>query len=440
MSSRRRVGLALIVAVSAAAGIVSAIDRVDGPAAVGVPADRVTEPLGDVVVLFDVGEVDREVVEAAFTIAERAGGAAATGRSGSAGMLRVSRNGVTIHSAPDGYLIPLVYLALPQSAAAGLTGTDVSSLLATDTVVMNEITARQTGAQVGDVVDMRVLDGPVHSYRIAAVKPHTQLGGSEIVLNTAAVERLGVVDDTRIAVWSIDSRADADAAIAALGIENRTDTQVSRSWSPPSPDDTLSTARLKDALGEPWYQVTGESSIAMHPTWIAENLTDGRVLLNATIPVRARCHRRIVADLQAAFAEVAAAGLAGAIDVANTNTFGGCFNPRYSRLGGFLSRHAYAAALDMNTLSNCQGCVPRMDCGVVRIFRKHGFAWGGNFRRPDGMHFEWVGVRRDQIAYPSTYCPNVVNSLTQSQGDIGERGREVLVDGVDAAHQHVHDH
>jgi hypothetical protein len=440
MLSRSRVALALIVAVSAAAGIATAIDRVDGPAAVSVPADRVTEPLGDVVVLFDVGEVDREVVEAAFTIAERAGGAAATGRSGSAGMLRVSRNGATIHSAPDGYLIPLVYLALPQSAAAGLTGTDVSSILATDTVVMNEITARQTGAQVGDVVDMRVLDGPVRSYRIAAVKPHTQLGGSEIVLNTAAVERLGVVDDTRIAVWGIDSRADADAAIAALGIENRRDTQVSRSWSPPSPDDTLSTARLKEALGEPWYQVTGESTIAMHPTWLAENLTDGRVLLNSTIPVRARCHRRIVADLQAALAEVAAAGLAGAIDVANTNTFGGCFNPRYSRLGGFLSRHAYAAALDMNTLSNCQGCVPRMDCGVVRIFRKHGFAWGGNFRRPDGMHFEWVGARRDQIVYPSTYCPNVVNALTQSQGEAAERGREVLVDGADAAHQHVHDH
>ncbi len=442
MMSRGRVALALIVAVSAAAGIVSAIERVDGPAAVGVPAARITESLGDVVVLFDVGDVDRAVVEAAFTIAERSGGAAAPGRSGSAGMLRISRNGATIHSAPDGYLIPLVYLALPQSAAAGLTGTDVSSLLATDTVVMNEITARQTGAQVGDVVDVRVLDGPVRSYRVAAIKPHTQLGGSEIVLNTAAVERLGVVEDTRIAVWSIDSRSEADAAIAALGIENRTDTQVSRSWSPPSPDDTLSTARLKDALGEPWYQVTGESTIAMHPTWMAQNLTEGRVLLNAAIPVRARCHRRIVADLQAALAEVAAAGLAAAIDVGNTNTFGGCFNPRYSRLGGFLSRHAYAAALDMNTLSNCQGCVPRMDCGVVRIFRKHGFAWGGNFRRPDGMHFEWVGARRDQIAYPSTYCPNVVNPLTQSQSleVTGERGREVLVDGADDQHQHVHDH
>jgi D-alanyl-D-alanine carboxypeptidase len=97
-------------------------------------------------------------------------------------------------------------------------------------------------------------------------------------------------------------------------------------------------------------------------------------------------------------------------------------------------------AIDMNTLSNCQGCVPRMDCRVVRIFRKHGFAWGGNFRRPDGMHFEWVGQRRDQIAYPSTYCPNVVTAgATQSAGDLPTVGRSVLVEGVDELASHEHE-
>jgi hypothetical protein len=61
----------------------------------------------------------------------------------------------------------------------------------------------------------------------------------------------------------------------------------------------------------------------------------------------------------------------------------------------------------MNTLANAQGRVPRMDCRVVRIFRKHGFAWGGNFLVPDGMHFEWVGEARNTWQYPSTYCPNL---------------------------------
>ena len=48
-----------------------------------------------------------------------------------------------------------------------------------------------------------------------------------------------------------------------------------------------------------------------------------------------------------------------------------------------------------------------MDCRVVRIFRKHNFAWGGNFLMPDGMHFEWVGEPRNTCQYPSRYCPNV---------------------------------
>ena len=63
-------------------------------------------------------------------------------------------------------------------------------------------------------------------------------------------------------------------------------------------------------------------------------------------------------------------------------------------------------ALDMNTATNPMGGVPTMDCRVVRIFRKWGFAWGGNFSTPDGMHFEWVGEDRSQISYPSTYCAN----------------------------------
>jgi hypothetical protein len=56
-----------------------------------------------------------------------------------------------------------------------------------------------------------------------------------------------------------------------------------------------------------------------------------------------------------------------------------------------------------------------MNCEVVRIFRRHNFAWGGNFTSRDGMHFEWVGERRDLLPYPSTYCPNLVAATTLSE-------------------------
>jgi hypothetical protein len=78
-----------------------------------------------------------------------------------------------------------------------------------------------------------------------------------------------------------------------------------------------------------------------------------------------------------------------------------------------------------------------MNCYVVRIFRKHGFAWGGNWRTPDGMHFEWVGEARDQIAYPSRYCPNNVGGAPQSNSSNGavvdQVGRDVLVANVDSS-------
>jgi D-alanyl-D-alanine carboxypeptidase len=424
---RHQVALAVAAAglsvAGLAAGIDVGIDAVDAPATVATRADRVDPGLGDVVAIFDVQDVDREVVEATFRIAEQAGAAAASARTGSAGMVRIARNGTTVHSAPDGYLIPQVYLAMPEAAIAGVIGRDVSRLLSPGAVVMNQITATMSGAQVGDVIELRAADDSVQPFLVAGIRPHEQSGGSDLVMTTAGAARIGAVEDTRTVIWDIDSRAAVDAQIAAEGLE---------SWDAADPDSTLSTPRVKQALGEPWYLPIDDTNIAMHPTWVATNLTPGRELLNAAIPVRARCHVRVVADLQAAFAEVAAAGLGGAIDVGNTNTFGGCFNPRYSRISGFLSRHAYGEAIDMNTLSNCQGCVPRMDCRVVQIFRRHGFAWGGNFRRPDGMHFEWVGQPRDQIAYPSTYCPNIVTPQSRADADAqAEVGREVLVDGVE---------
>jgi hypothetical protein len=183
--------------------------------------------------------------------------------------------------------------------------------------------------------------------------------------------------------------------------------RVSRSWFPRNPDAVIGYARTKQLLGEFDYRVNRDDSLTLDPDWVATNIVRRNF---TTIGIRASCHQRIVDDIQAALDEVAAAGLGFAIDLGNTNTYGGCYNPRYSRVSGTIgavSRHAWGMALDMNTVANAQGRVPRMDCRVVRIFRKHNFAWGGNFLVPDGMHFEWVGEPRNTYLYPSEYCPNV---------------------------------
>jgi hypothetical protein len=431
-SAPHRAALAALVAVAVFAGVaVAAVAAVDRGATTTQTADRSAPPDGDVVSIFDVQAVDQEVVDGSFEVARQIGAGAAVGRTGSVGLQQLTRNATSVHSAPDGYLIPMSFVALPRAAIRGVVGHDVSSVLDPSTVVINEMTAQQTGAQTGDVVDLRAVDGSTQSFRIAGIRPYSQVGGSDLVMLTTAADRIGVRDDTRTVIWGITSRTAFESALAATGLDGRTNTRVARSWDAPDPDDTLSTPRAKRALGEPWYQVTGTDTIDMHPTWKANNLTDGRIVLNASIPIRAQCHVKVVDDLRAALADVAAAGLSGAFDLANTNTYGGCYNPRYSRTSGFLSRHAYAMALDANTVTNCQGCVPRMNCDVVRIFRRHGFAWGGNFRQPDGMHFEWVGEPRHQVSYPSRYCPNLINTANELDRTQPPMGNEVLTAGME---------
>jgi hypothetical protein len=72
----------------------------------------------------------------------------------------------------------------------------------------------------------------------------------------------------------------------------------------------------------------------------------------------------------------------------------GSFVPRLVRGGTDLSSHAYGIAFDINARWNVMGSVPAENkkTGTVRplvpVAKKHGFCWGGEFKRPDGMHFE----------------------------------------------------
>jgi hypothetical protein len=436
MSSRLTLlGLVALVAVGGGAAVFAAIAPLDDAAEVAAVARRLDPGVGDLAVAFDVGEVDQFVIDASAEAARRAGGSSATRRGGSIGLRRITRDGATVHAPPPDYLIPMVFSAAPLHATRGAYGIRIAQVTAAGDVVVNELTAALTGVRVGDRLELRTSSGGTVTLRVGMIAAYDAVGGSELVFDTAVATRLGFTSDTSTVMWGFD-RAALESALAAVGLDGRADTAVSRSWDLPDPDETISTARTKVALGEPWYRVNADDSISMHPDWIGTNLTPGRVLLDPNIRVRAQCHREVVGDLSAALADVAAAGLASQIDVANANAYGGCYAPRYSRISGYLSRHTYAMAFDTNTAANCQGCRPRMHCDVVRIFRRHGFAWGGNFRRPDGMHFEWVGSRRDQIPYPSPYCPNVVPSGTERV--VPTVGREVLAQGPTGdAHGHL---
>jgi hypothetical protein len=95
----------------------------------------------------------------------------------------------------------------------------------------------------------------------------------------------------------------------------------------------------------------------------------------------------MIPQLAAALQEIVDSGLASEI---RTSDYAGCYVPRFidrdPRRG--LSMHAFGLAVDLNTSTNQLGTRGDMDPGVVQIFLKWGFAWGGVWARPDPMHFE----------------------------------------------------
>lgn len=120
----------------------------------------------------------------------------------------------------------------------------------------------------------------------------------------------------------------------------------------------------------------------------------GRVNLPAPLTVswepgstvrRFACHRKVAPHMQAAFDAVYAAGLWGEL-----HDYGGCYALRKVRGGKGYSTHAWGIAVDVDVARNPLGKPPKIHPRIVAIFRVHGFVWGGDFKRPDGMHFQWA--------------------------------------------------
>lgn len=480
-SSSRRVALVLIATLGAASltpadalvpptpsAAPFVVEQAAAPPAVEpvrplAPAVRVVPESVDMVSVYQAADLSQSVIDRARAAAADAGGRSAIGRSAAVQMTRLRRGNQVVQAAPDGWRIPFGATVLPPPAARAVMGRDVSSGMSQPgNIVMARSTAALRGAAVGDRIDLRTSTGGILTLVIARIVSDDAVGRTEIVMHPDDATRIGIVKPSRVLIWGVRSRQAIDAALAArslvdsasTGVLGTSDTRVRirRSWAAADPDAGLTLMETKVLLGEFPFVVRTDGSVSIGQSFVDERIDCGPVnycrrQLNPTIPIRARCHVDVLPALQGALAEVADAGLAWTIDVGNANTYGGCFYPRFNRLAtstfvGFLSRHSWGMALDTNTTTNGQGSTPRMDCRTVRIFRKWGFAWGGNYLTPDGMHFEYVGEPRHRLAFPSKYCPNIVDGvrrrpLTEAET---ERPRFFGQDGLSVENHGHHDH
>ncbi|MDP5068713.1 MAG: M15 family metallopeptidase [Ilumatobacteraceae bacterium] len=318
-----------------------------------------------------------------------------------------TRAGKDMFRLGKGWRIPMATMVASSTFVRAIGGDAMADIVARGQVLMGETSAKVRGAQVGDVLLLRDRKFWMRPFTIGAIVADEFVNSGDLFMSSSAAALLGGMPVSQIAITDIVSPSSVLSGLKKKGITIGTEFRLRTSWDRKNPDGTLGTATTKKLLGEFSYRPTVGSSILVAGSWTSSNIA--WKMRYTDIKLGNNCHRIVVDAIQGALTEIKKSGLSRFVNTQNSNRYGGCFVGRYNRLAGNFgapSRHAWGMAIDINTDTNPQGGVPQMNCAVVRIFRKWGFAWGGNFWPADGMHFEYVGERRDQLGYPSRYCPN----------------------------------
>ncbi|MDH3892234.1 MAG: M15 family metallopeptidase [candidate division Zixibacteria bacterium] len=128
-------------------------------------------------------------------------------------------------------------------------------------------------------------------------------------------------------------------------------------------------------------------------SWEAAHMV--RAQLPFTIPLswapsqvvkRLYCHRKLKDLFRTVFNEIVEEKLKSKVV-----SYGGCFEYRLKRGTHELSTHSWGIAIDLNVKTNQVGTKGDMAPGIVAVFKRHGFNWGGDWsgRRCDPMHFQF---------------------------------------------------
>ncbi|MFM8553211.1 MAG: M15 family metallopeptidase [Acidimicrobiales bacterium] len=344
-----------------------------------------------------------------MSAAAPAGAVAYAARYATFPMTAFSRGDEVLMQQPKGWRIPMGTRILAVDYVRATGGDAMADVLSSGQVLMGENSALIRDAKVGDVVTLRDSGNGIRRFTVGMIVANGYADGEDLIMSTADGLVMGVTKVSRVNFvgFARPGRVVSELRARVGGIGSRY--RLRTTWDPPNPDATLGIATLKLRLGEFAFRPTDSDAIMVEDAWRASRIS--WLHKYGAITLRNNCHKLVVGAIEAAFRDIVKAGLGDRIDRAVSQRYGGCYVGRYNRLGGLFgapSRHAFGAAIDLNTTTNQQWARPTMDCRVVRIFRRWGFAWGGNFWPTDGMHFEWVGERRDRLGYPSRYCPNTV--------------------------------
>ena len=153
----------------------------------------------------------------------------------------------------------------------------------------------------------------------------------------------------------------------------------------PAPVARLTGGEAAEDLGAFSYRYFADGTIEPDARWVRDNIR------TEVVPVMGRvtCHRLMLPQLRGALQEVQDAGLAGTL-----KTYDGCYVPRFIERNPerSISLHTWGIAIDMDAATNYRGIEGTMHPRVVDIFKRWGFAWGGDWNYTDPMHFELAAI------------------------------------------------
>ncbi len=377
------------------------------PIAAAKPAKRVGGLLVDTVSVTGARGLSLSTVVAAINFAFDNKALSGVVHQGTIEGLGVRRGATTVQSFPVGSSVPLSTTALSPYTAREVLGTDIATVIEAGDLVLSKTSAILRKAEVGDVIILKGWDGLLDLVRVGAIVDDPRIFDSELMISLDTASRLALDRPQKLLTWNLPKGKQREKFVTKMRSVLTTDyARVTPSWTTPESDRLLSQAQLKMRLGEFTFVRKGKD-ISIDPKWEAANV------VKFTVPIlgEVRCNKAMAKPLTAVFAELLETKFDAAIDVKDTKHYGGCFNSREVRTsagtsGRNLSRHTWAAALDLNPSTNRFGGKATIDPCIVSIFRRHGFAWGGTFSIPDGMHFEFVDGNAIPAAPPQCALDN----------------------------------
>ncbi|MGB8816328.1 MAG: M15 family metallopeptidase [Rhizobiaceae bacterium] len=175
-------------------------------------------------------------------------------------------------------------------------------------------------------------------------------------------------------------------------------------------EDEMSRPLFSSPDGSLAYRIDENGMVEFEGDWVERNIVSetipqlvGVKLFGSDQPFNGtvRLNRAAMSAAIAAFAEIESAGLQDRI-----LSFDAGFVPRALRGNVHLSNHALGNSFDLNARWNIFG-EPPIEAGqegsveeLVPIFAKHGFIWGGEWTRPDAMHFEFKAATDSNSPQP----------------------------------------